>query len=135
MRGRGVCFRRRGCLASANKPGMIGAGIWPSGLYKEEDTVAIDENKLTKGQVRKLNALRRSVGDKLGEEVFGKWLAQQASAAAAPKRDPIAVKIEEALAGFVDDRTFRLGNYGYTIRRARGKGATGFAATKNEKPR
>ena len=97
--------------------------------------MAIDENKLTKAQVRKLNALRRSVGDKLGEEVFGKWLAQQASAAAAAKRDPVAVKIEEALAGFVADRTFRLGNYGYTIRRARGKGATGFASTKNEKPR
>ena len=97
--------------------------------------MAIDEYKLTKGQERKLNALRRSVGDKLGEEVFGKWLAQQASAAAATKRDPVAVKIEEALAGFVDDRTFRLGNYGYTIRRSRGKGATGFVARKNEKPR
>ena len=97
--------------------------------------MAIDETKLTKGHVRKLNALRRSVGDNLGEEVFGKWLAQQAAAAAVPKRDPIAVKIEEALAAYVDDRTFRLGNYGYTIRRARGKGATGFAATKNEKPR
>ena len=121
-------------MAPVKQTGMIGAGIWPSGSYKEEDTVAIDENKLTKGQVRKLNALRRSVGDKLGEEVFGKWLVQQASAAAAPKRDPVAVKIEEALASFVDDRTFRLGNYGYTIRRARGKGATGFAATKNEKP-
>ena len=97
--------------------------------------MAIDETKLTKGHMRKLNALRKSVGEKLGEEVFGKWLAQQAAAVAAPKRDPVAVRIEEALAGFVDDRTFRLGNYGYTIRRARGKGATGFAAVKNEKPR
>lgn len=125
----------KGRIAPVNETGMIGAGIWPSGPYKEEDIVAIDETKLTKGQVRKLNALRRSVGDKLGEEVFGKWLAQQASAAAAPKLDPVAVKIEEALAGFVNDRTFRLGSYGYTIRRARGKGATGFAAVKNEKPR
>ena len=95
----------------------------------------IDENTLTKGQVRKLNALRKSVGDKLGEEVFGKWLAQQASAAAAPKRDTVAVKIEETLAGLAGDRAFRLGNYGYTVRRARGKGATGFVATKNKKPK
>ena len=96
--------------------------------------MAINEAKLNKGQVRKLNALRKSVGDALGEEVFGKWMAQQAKAAAKPKPDPVAVKIEEALASFVDDRGFRLGNYGYTIRRARGKGVSGFVVTKNEKP-
>ena len=95
--------------------------------------MGVDRSKLTKGQVRKLNALCKSVGDALGEEVFGKWMAQQASAAAS-KPDPVAVKIEEALAGFADDRTFRLGNYGYTIRRARGKGVSGFAVTKNQKP-
>ena len=69
----------------------------------------------------------------LGEEVFGKWLAQQATAAAKPKPDPVAVKIEEALAGFADDRSFRLGNYGYSIRRARGKGVSGFVVKKIEK--
>ena len=36
--------------------------------------MAIDETGLTKGQVRKLNALRKSVGDDLAEEVFAKWL-------------------------------------------------------------
>ena len=95
--------------------------------------MAIDENTLTKGQLRKLNALRKSVGDALGEEVFLKWADQQA-AASAPKLDAVAVKIEEALAGFGNDKSFNLGVYGYTIRRARGKGASGFAATKNEKP-
>ena len=94
--------------------------------------MGIDRSKLTKGQVRKLNALCRSVGDTLGEEVFGKWMAQQASAAVS-KPDPVAVKIEEALAGYADDRTFRLGNYGYSIRRARGKGVSGFVVTKNQK--
>ena len=93
----------------------------------------IDESKLTNGQVRKLNALCKSVGDALGEEVFGKWLAQQASASASPKQDLIAVKIEEALAGYADDKTFRLANYGYTIKRARGKRVSGFVVTKNEK--
>lgn len=95
--------------------------------------MAIDEGTLTKGQVRKLIALRRSVGDELGEEVFSMWLAQQV-AASAPKADPVATKIEEALAGFVGEGKLNLGVYGYTIRRARGKGATGFVATKNPKP-
>ena len=93
--------------------------------------MAIDEIKLTKFQLRKLGALRRYVGDELGEEAFSKWMAQQA---AAVKVDPVAKKIEQALAGFVEDKSFKLGNYGYTVRRARGKGASGFAATKNGKP-
>lgn len=97
--------------------------------------MAIDESTLTKGQMRKLNALRNSVGDKLGNEVFAKWLVQQASAAAVPKPNATAVKIEEALAQYAGDRSFRLGNYGYTIRRARGKRRSGFMVTKNEKPR
>ena len=84
--------------------------------------------------MRKRNVLRKSVGNELGDEVFSKWLAQQASAVAKPKPDPVAVKIEDALAGYVDDRSFRLGNYGYTIRRARGKGVSGFVVTKNAKP-
>lgn len=93
--------------------------------------MVIDEITLTKGQLRKLNALKKSVGNALGEEVLGKWLAQQV---AVPKPDPVAVRIEEALAGFAGDRSFNLGVYGYTIRRARGKGTSGFVATKNQKP-
>ena len=95
--------------------------------------MAIDESTLTKGQLRKLGALRRYVGDKLGEEAFGKWMAQQAAAAQA-RVDPVAEKIAAALAEFANDKSFRLGNYGYTIRKTRGKGASGFVATKNEKP-
>ena len=100
--------------------------------------MAIEESQLTKGQVRKLNALRKSVGDALGDEVFTQWRAQQANAsasrrAAARRADPVAKRIEPALAGCADDRSLNLGRYGYTIRRARGKGNSGFVATKNDK--
>ena len=95
--------------------------------------MAIDESGLTKAHARKLNALRKSVGDELGEEVFLKWLAQQKKASAARRADPVAEKIVEALAGYAGDRNFRLGNYGYTVRRARGKGVSGFVAVKNIK--
>ncbi len=97
--------------------------------------MTIEESKLTKGQLRKLNALRKSVGKTLGEDVFAKWMAQQAKAKTRAKRDPVAKKIEKALAGFAGDKSFRLGNYGYSIRRARGKGVSGFVVTKNDKPR
>ena len=100
--------------------------------------MAIDVTTLTNGQIRKLNALRKSVGDALGEKVFGKWLAKQAQASAARqsaarRADPVAETIAKALAAFEDDPKFRLGRYGYTIRRARGKGASGFVAVKNAK--
>ena len=70
--------------------------------------MAMDESKLTKGQLRKLAALRKSVGDALGEEVFTKWLAQQQRASAARKADPVAQRIEQALAGFAGDRRFNV---------------------------
>ena len=60
--------------------------------------MAMDESKLTKGQLRKLTALRKSVGDELGEEVFDKWMARQA-AAVAPKADPVAARIEGSAGG------------------------------------
>ena len=87
--------------------------------------MAIDETGLSKGQVRKLNALRKSVGDDLAEEVFAKWLERAAALSAKSKPDPVAMKIVEALADFENDPKFNLGRYGYTLRRAKGKGASG----------
>ena len=40
---------------------------------------------------------------------------------------------DRRLAGLENDTKFNLGNYGYTLRRAKGKGASGFIAYKNEK--
>ena len=37
----------------------------------------VDESELTKMQVRKLNALRKSVGDDIGENAFLEWLRTQ----------------------------------------------------------
>ena len=46
---------------------------------------AIDESVLTKGQRRKLDALRKSIGDDIAERAFAEWLsAQPAAAGSAP---------------------------------------------------
>ena len=95
--------------------------------------MAIDETGLTKGLVRKLTALRKSVGDDLAEEVFARWLEREAALQAKSKPDPVAMKIVEALTEFENDPKFNLGNYGYTLRRAKGRGAPGFIAYKIEK--
>jgi len=97
--------------------------------------LAIKEKSLTKGQIRKLNALRKSVGVKIGEEAFEKLLKEQAKAKAVPKvqSDPIAEKILEAVKSLEKDKTVKLGNRGYVVKRAKGKGAKGFVVQKNVK--
>jgi len=92
----------------------------------------IDESDLTKGQVRKLNALRKSVGDKLAESTFKKWLALQDSNKQEIKPDPVAETILEALKPLSKNKGLNLGRYGYSVKRARGKGAKGFVVARIE---
>tara|TARA_E500000331_G_scaffold328817_1_gene348873 strand:+ start:268 stop:543 length:276 start_codon:yes stop_codon:yes gene_type:complete len=88
----------------------------------------INEDKLTRGQVRKLNALRKSLGDKIANEAFEKWLTQQKSAAAPV--DPVAEKIAAAISVYQKDKSFKLGNKGYLLKRNKGRGAVGFVVKK-----
>lgn len=92
--------------------------------------MAIEKSTLTKGQLRKLNSLRKSVGDKLGDQTFAKWLKEQGKAKPAAKSDPVADKISEALKPLVKDKSIKLGNRGYSVRRSKGKGAEGFVVGK-----
>ena len=91
--------------------------------------MSIDQSTLTKGQIRKLNALRKSVGDEIAEDAFGKWMKSQPKT---PKevRDPVADALVAALSNLQNDRSFKLGNKGYVVKRARGKGASGLVAQK-----
>ena len=92
----------------------------------------MDEMSLTKGQVRKLNALKKSIGDDLGTDAFTKWMSnQEKEKSDGVKVDPVAVKLQEVLSHLESDPSVRLGNKGYTIKRARGKNASGFIVTKN----
>ena len=90
----------------------------------------MDEASLTKGQIRKLNALKKSIGDNLGEQAFSKWLKTQSKGSVA-KKDPVAEKLHSAISNLASDSSLRLGTKGYTIKRARGKGASGFIINKN----
>ena len=95
--------------------------------------MAIDESNLTKGQLRKLNALRKSIGDALGKQAFGKWLKQQEAAAKKQDQvDPVAEMIAEALKPLAKRKNLNLGRYGYCIRRARGREAKGIVVARIE---
>ena len=92
----------------------------------------ITEPQLTKGQLRKLNALRKSIGNKIAEEAFTKWLKTQKPKVAIEKSDPVAQKLVEVLKP-IASKKINLGTYGYTVKRARGKGSKGLIVTKNNK--
>ena len=44
--------------------------------------------------------------------------------------DPVAEKLLEALQQLEDDKSVKLGNQGYSIKRAKGHSATGFTISK-----
>lgn len=95
--------------------------------------MAINESDLTKGQIRKLNALRKSIGDSLGEEAFRKWLKQQASGRNIVLVDPVADLLAETLKPLANKKNINFGRYGYSIKRAKGKGAKGIVVSRIEK--
>ena len=91
--------------------------------------MTIDQSTLNKGQIRKLNALRKSVGDDIAEDAFGKWMKSQTKT---PKetRDPVADALVAALANLKNVKSFKLGTKGYVVKRSKGIGASGFVALK-----
>ena len=91
----------------------------------------IDQSSLTKGEIRKLNALRKSIGDDLADSAFAKWLKRQTKASKEPKSDPVAEKIAGALKPYLKDKSFNLGRHGYKVTRSKGRGVkSGFSVTR-----
>ena len=78
----------------------------------------IDESSLTKGQLRKLTALRKSVGDDIGEQAFASWLSSQSVAA---RTDNDAELIADALWSLVQDGKLTIPRGGYLVRRGHGR--------------
>ena len=86
-----------------------------------KQTAAINEAGLTKGELRKLNALRKSVGDKIGEKAFAEWLKKRSKVDPAVDRDRNAELIAETLGNLVKDGNLRIPRGGYNVTRGRGR--------------
>ncbi len=76
----------------------------------------IDESTLTKGQLRKLNALRKSIGHDIADRAFNDWLSRQPGAT-----DTNAEEIVNALWPLVQQDRLRIPRGGYLVRRGRGR--------------
>ena len=77
-----------------------------------------DESQLTKGQLRKLEALRRSIGTDIADEAFAKWIAKQSEPV---PEDRNAAVIAEALMPLIEQGKLRIPRGGYLVRRGRGR--------------
>ena len=78
----------------------------------------IDEGSLTKGQLRKLTALRKSIGSEIGERAFAEWLSSQP---AGKKTDRNAELIVDALWPLVQQGRLAIPRGGYLVGRGRGR--------------
>src|SRR5215470_6922343 len=79
----------------------------------------VDTKDLSKGQHRKLNALRKSLGDEIADRAFAAWLESESSGGEAPDKN--ALKIIEALQPLIESGRLRIQRGGYIVRRGRGR--------------
>ncbi len=79
-----------------------------------------DEGELTKGQLRKLNALRKAVGQKIGERAFTQWLKKASTERVAPK-DKNITRITEAVEALLREKKLNIARGGYLLKRGRGR--------------
>ena len=79
----------------------------------------VDEKALTKGELRKLNALRKSIGDELAEEAFAKWYHHKGKSKGLAE-DPNIQMIETALNPLINKVRISRGG-AYAVRRGRGR--------------
>jgi len=83
------------------------------------DKIIINESNLSKGNVRKLNALRKSLGERIGEKAFSEWLAEQETGGG-DMEDKTAALIESVLNPHI--KTIRIPRGGaYIVKRGRGR--------------
>ena len=80
----------------------------------------LDEMALTKGELRKLNALRKSVGENVGEKAFMEWLRKKPTVTA-EHEDKNAALIADTLIPLIEQNKLRIPRGGYFIRRGRGR--------------
>ncbi len=83
-------------------------------------TPKLDEKLLTKGELRKLTALRKSVGEVIGDQAFMDWLRKKTVVLAEPE-DKNAALIADTLVSLIEQNKLRVPRGGYFILRGRGR--------------
>ena len=80
----------------------------------------VNVTNLSKGEIRKLNALRKSLGEDIANRAFAEWIANRGDGSAQIV-DKNARAISEALQPLIEDGKLAVPRGGYLIRRGRGR--------------
>ena len=80
----------------------------------------INESNLSRGQIRKLNALRKSLGDGIANRAFAEWLSNLDNGGGETV-DKNARAISEALQPLIETGELSIPRGGYFVRRGRGR--------------
>jgi len=81
-------------------------------------TRRFNEKTLTKGQLRKLNALRKSLGKDIADRAFGEWL-ETSGVERGTAEDKGAAAVAEALSPLIKSKKLRIPRGGYLVKRWR----------------
>ena len=80
----------------------------------------IDEKNLNKGHIRKLTALRKSLGKEIADKAFIAWLEQQPAETTKPEDKNVKL-IVKTLEPLVLGNKLKIPRGGYLVRRGRGR--------------
>ncbi len=80
----------------------------------------IVETGLTRGELRKLNALRKSVGPDIVEQAFAQWL-KKAGAGTEAAVDKNTALIAETIEAVIKGKKLSIPRGGYLLKRGRGR--------------
>ena len=81
--------------------------------------LAFQEDQLSKGQARKLTALRKSLGEAIANKAFAEWLTSEPEPVVEVDKD--AELIAETLIDQINQGNLRIPRGGYLVRRGRGR--------------
>lgn len=85
-----------------------------------KNSVPFDEKQLSKGHLRKLTALRKSLGEDIADKAFSEWFEAQGTQSA-PESDKNAEAIASTLWPLVEANEIKIPKTGYILRRGRGR--------------
>ena len=83
-------------------------------------STGFDESSLKKGELRKLNALRKSLGPDIAERAFSEWFSSQPESDM-ERSDKNADLIAKALHDLVVEKNLQIPRGGYLVKRGRGR--------------
>ena len=85
----------------------------------QETSGGIDESGLRKGELRKLRALRKSLGTEIADRAFAEWLSLRSTGS--DEEDTNARTIVDVLWPLVEEGKLMIPRGGYLLRRGRGR--------------